>query len=254
MMKYYSIFKSLDEKVMGKIPQIKEVLYNCNVSENPNFIGKFPFEKIGIEPILANAVLHAKSKHTDLLKTGGIGFSFGSIVISDRFKILLKQFNLFGVQFFPTCILQKGKRIDNYWQTHIYEIPYDYINFKNTDLLVKDRDENRNPIQYYIDRVANKDDFLMFTQSIKYPKMLFLKNVSFIEKMDLDYFLLRNFEGANHGIVSEKLKNEIEKQAITGVEFKPIELDINDWFGSNGIREKTYGRVPQMRPDGSIRK
>jgi hypothetical protein len=252
--KYYSIYTSLNRKIMGTLPQMKEVVYNCNVSDDPSFIDKFPFEKIEVEPILANAVLYEKSKQTDLINTGGIGFSFGSIVISDRFKILLEQFNLFGVQFFPTYILQKGKRIDNYWQTHIYEIPYGYINFKNTDLLVKDRDENRNPIQYYLDRVANKDDFLMLAQSMKYPKMLFLKNVSFIEKMDLDYFLLRNFGGANHGIVSEKLKNEIEKQAITGVEFKPIELDINDWFGSNGIREKTYGRVPQMLPDGSTRK
>lgn len=55
-------------------------------------------------------------------------------------------------------------------------------------------------------------------------------------------------------VESEKLKNEIEKQEITGIEFKPIEVSLNDWLGSNGLREKIYGHVPQTRPDGNIRK
>lgn len=239
---------------MGKLPQVKEVVHNCHVSDNPNFIDRFPFKEIERNPILSNVVLYSKSKQTDLIQTGSIGFSFGSLLISDKMKKIMGRFNCFGVQFFATYIIHKDKKIENYWQTHIYGVPYDFIDFKNTDLLLKDRDENRKPIQSYLKRVSNKEEFLNMAETMKYPKMLFLKNISFIEDMNLDYFFFRNFEGASLGIVSEKLKSEIEKQKITGLEFKPIEISLNDWLGSNGIREKVYGRVPQMRPDGSVRK
>src|SRR5690606_17949075 len=192
MTKYFSIHNSLNEKIMGKLPQIKEVIHNCHVWDDPNFISRFPFTKIEIKPILSNAVLYAKAKQTDLIENGGMGFSHGSILISDKFKNLLEQFNCFGVQFFPTYIIHKEKKIENYWQTHIYDIPYDFIDFKNTDLLLKDRDENRKPTQSYLERV-NKKEFLDIVESMKYPKMLFMKNVLFVDEMDLDYFFLRYF-------------------------------------------------------------
>lgn len=253
MMKYFSILNSLDEKIMGNLPQVKEVIHHCLISETPNFIDKFPFEKIETNPILSNAVLYAKANQTDLIHTSSMGFSYGSMLISDKFKTILEQFNCFGIQFFSTYIIHKDKKIEHYWQTHIYDIPYDFIDFENTDLLLKDRDENRKPIQSYLERV-NKKEFLDMADSMQYPKMLFLKNVSFVKEMNLDYFFLRNFEGANHGIVSERLKKEMETQNITGVEFKPMEISMDNWSGSNGFRENIYGRIPQMRPDGSIRK
>lgn len=227
MTKYFSIHNSLNEKIMGKLPQVNEVVHNCHTSETPNFIDKFPFEKIEINPILSNSVLYAKARPTDLIHISGIGFSHGSMLISNKFKNLLEQFNCFGVQFFPTYIIHKEKKIENYWQTHIYDIPYNFIDFKNTGLLLKDRDENRKPIQSYLEKL-NKKEFLDMVESIKYPKMLFMKNVSFVEEMNLDYFFLRYFEGANLGIVTERLKIEIEKQKITGIEFKPVEISIND--------------------------
>lgn len=228
MTKYFSIHNSLNEKIMGKLPQVKEVVHNCNISDNPNFIDKFPFEKIEVNPILSNAVLFVKSNQTDLIHTSSVGFSYGSMLISEKLKTILEQFNCFGIQFFSTYIIHKDKKIENYWQTHIYDIPYDFINFKNTDLLLKDRDKDRKLIQNYLERVFNKEEFLNMVGNMKYPKMLFLKNISFIESMSLDYFFLRNFEGASLGIVSEKLKNEIEKQEITGIEFKPLDVNLKD--------------------------
>ncbi|WP_426430679.1 imm11 family protein [Winogradskyella sp. HB-48] len=254
MMKYFSINNSLNEKIMGHLPQVKEVVHNCHISDNPNFIDRFPFEKIEVNPILSNAVLYSKSNQTDLIHTSSIGFSYGSMLINDKFKTILEQFNCFGIQFYSTYIIHKEKKIDNYWQTHIYDIPYDFIDFTNTALLLKYRDENGKPIQNYLERVSNKEEFLNMVEIMKYPKMLFLKNISFVKEMDIDYFFLRNYESASLGIVSEKLKNEIEEQKITGIEFRPIDVSLNDWLGSNGLREKIYGRIPQMRPDGSIRK
>ncbi|MEC3906014.1 integrase core domain-containing protein [Tamlana sp. 2201CG12-4] len=138
---------------MGKLPQVKEVVHNCHVWDNSNFIDRFSFKKIEINPILSNAILYAKSKRTDLIEVSSVGFSYGSMLISDKLKNLLEQFNSFGIQFFSTSIIHKENKIKNYWQTHIYDIPYDFIDFKNTDLLLKDRDENRKPIQNYLEKL-----------------------------------------------------------------------------------------------------
>ncbi len=236
MIKYFSIENTLNEKNIGKIPQVKEVNHNCHIWDNPNFIDRYPFTKIEMSPILSNAVLYAKAKQTDLIHTNSIGFPSGSMLISEKFKTILENFNCFGIQFFSTYIIHKDKKIENYWQTHVYDIPYDFIDFKNTDILLKDRDKNRKPIQNYLERVSNKEEFLNMAETMKYPKMLFLENLSFVKNMDLDYFFLRNFEGANLGIVSEKLKKEIE-QNCTGMEFKPIEMKLTEWF-EGGEREK----------------
>lgn len=252
MKKYFSILNSLNKTTMGNLPQVKNVIHNCDVIEDQNFIDKFPFKEIEINPILSNVILYSKSKQTDLIHTSSVGFSYGSILISDKLKKILEKFNHFGVQFFPTHLIHKEKKIENYWQSHIYDIPYDFIDFKKTDLLIKDRDENRKPIQSILSKVG-KLEFFNMIQSIKYPKMLYMKNIVFNEEMNFDYFFLRNFEGSNQGIVSEKLKKEIEINNISGIEFKPIEVSLNDWFGYNGLREKLYGRVPQMRSDNSIR-
>jgi hypothetical protein len=59
--------------------------------------------------------------------------------------------------------------------------------------------------------------------------------------MNLDFFVLRYTEGALRGIVSERLKNELEKNEISGIEFRPIEIDYQEWL-QGGYREKIYGK------------
>ncbi len=237
-MKYFILESSLNQKIVGKIPQVKKVIHNCHVWDNPNFIERFPYKKTDKEPILSNAVLYAKAKQTDLIEVGGIGFSLGSAVISYKLKKILEQFNCFGVQFFSTHIIHKNEKIYSYWQTHIYDIPYDFVDFKNTDILLKDIDKNNKPIQNYLEKM-DKKGFLDMAASMKYPKMLFLKNISFNNKMNIDFFFLRYSEGDSYGIISEKLKNEIERQELTGMEFRPFELTLQEWFHS-GKRDEIY--------------
>lgn len=243
MMKYFAIEYSLNEKIMGKIEQVKEYRHNCHVWDNPNFIDRFPFQKIENIPILSNLHLYSSSKLTDVIMAGGIGFSFGSMVISDELKSVFDNFNSYGVQFFPTYLLHKNKKIDNYWQSHIYDIPYDFIDFNNTDILLKDRDENRNLTKKYLDKMKSKEDFLKFSESMKYPKMIYLTNINFLKEMNYDYFFLRYFENnGSLGIVSERLKEEIENKGCTGIEFRPIELSLQEWL-QGGEREKNYGKA-----------
>lgn len=240
-MKYFAIEYSLDEKIVGKIPQAKDFEHHCNVVTEPSFIDRLFFRKIVEKPILSNVILQEKANQTDLINTlSSVGFSYGSIVISNKLKVILEQFNCYGLQYFSTYIVQKNQKFDNYWQTHIYEFAYQYIDFNSTTFKLKDRDCNRNMITKDV-KFNDMDEFLQFTDNIEYPKMLSFNAIFFNKNINLDFFSLRYDEGIK-GIVSERLKNEIEKQEITGIEFRPIELSLQEWY-SSGAREKIYGKV-----------
>ena len=171
---------------MGKIPQIKEFIYHCDVDSNPKSIDKFIFEKIEIEPILSNVALYANAKQTDFINTyGHVGFGFGNL-ISDKFKHLLEKFNCYGFQFFKTYIVQKNEKVETYWQTNVYDFPYKFINFKKTSFLLKDRDVNRNVISEII-YFKDVEEFKVFANQVRYPKWIFFKDIVFSQDMNLDF-------------------------------------------------------------------
>lgn len=240
-MKYFAIENSLNEKILGKIPQVKEYIFHCDVEDEPTFIDKFIFEKIEINPILSNVNLYSNAKQTDFIDTYGyVGFGFGYL-ISNKFKDILNPFNVYGIQYFETYIIQKNQKFDNYWQTNIYDFPYQYIDFKKTTFFIKDS-MKRKIISGSLE-IHNLDDFYKKIDSLKFPESISISNVSFDTNMNLDFFSLRFFEnGGYKGIVSERLKNEIEKNEITGIEFRPIEIPYQDWSIRDGPRDKIYGR------------
>ena len=89
----------------------------------------------------------------------------------------------------------------------------------------------------------NITEFENFVSKQEYPLLPIIKSLKFNIKMNLDFFTIRFFEnGGNFGIVSENLKNEIEKQNISGMEFRPIEISFQDWLRSEE-REKIYGKI-----------
>lgn len=240
MTKYFAIEYGRNETLVGKIPQVKDFKHNCNVSDNSDFIDKFPFKKIEGSPILSIPILYPITKQTDIIDTySNVGFSFGSLVISNKLKEILDQFNCYGFQFFPTYIIQDGSTYSNYWQTHICEMPFEYIDFKKTKALILNI-ETRKIVTESVE-ISYAEEFLSIVNSLEYPKSISLKDISFEDKMDLDLFFIRFFENSGRGIVSEKLKNEIEKQECTGIEFRPIELSLQEWY-HNGERERVYGK------------
>lgn len=240
-MKYFAIQSCLNEKIIGKYPQVKEFIHHCNVEEESNFIDKFIFEKIKTQPILSNVVLHSDSIQTDFIDVfGDVGFTFGYI-ISDKFKKVLEKFNCYGIQLFKTYIVQQNKSFDNYWQISIYDFPFQFVDFKKTTFKLKDRDINRNVISNTIS-FESIDEFKMFVNTIRYPKMISFNDIFFNENMDLDFFSLRYAEDAHKGIISERLKNELLENKVSGIEFKPLELSLNEWLHC-GEREKIYGKT-----------
>lgn len=240
-MKCFAIQHSMNTKIVGKIPHTKEVIHNCDVWDEPRFIDRMFFKKIEGKPILSNAVLFPNAKLTDFIVTFGMGFSFGSMLISDKLKKILEGFNVLGLQYFKTFLILNNVKIENYWQTHNFKFAYEYIDFVGSEFYLKNSETR---VIDYSKRLIfeNSTEFEKFVNNREYPYSPIIKTIKFNTNMNLDYFTLRFFElGNGYGIVSEKLKEEIEKQGITGIEFRPIDIPLQDWLRSEE-REKIYGK------------
>jgi hypothetical protein len=242
-MNYYSISTSLNKKITGYLPQTKEIIYNCDVINEPKFIDLHFFREITINPILANLSLYKSTKLTDLISSnGGMGFTFGSMIISDKLKKIFEQFNIYCLQYFPTFVMQNNERIDGYWQTHISKQGFELLDFKKIRFVFKEIIDSK--VHYKdIDFIKSLEDFLKCKEKSEWPIELYFFDLILKKDVKYDYFYIPHFiNGNGYGIVSENLKNEIEKNGITGIEFRPIELSLQDWFHSEQ-REKIYGKI-----------
>ncbi|MCG2611492.1 hypothetical protein LZZ90_08225 [Flavobacterium sp. SM15] len=238
-MRYYSIQDSLDKKILGHNPQVKDVIYHCDVWEDPMFIDKFHFEKIDIEPIVANPLLHSKSNLTDLISTNSvIGFSFTKL-ISSKFKNLLESKRKTRLQFFQCSVYKDGIEHRDYWLLNVYDFNLDIIDFTQTKISVGVKKEGGGTERKSIE-VQNVDEFVKVSK-IHYDKMevVTLDKIYINENVKEDFFFIK--DGGKY-VVSETFKKEIEDSGCTGIEFQPLELSINEWL-QGGEREKVYGKA-----------
>lgn len=240
-MNYFAIEGSMNTKIVGKIPHTKEILHNCHVWDEPKFIDRMCFKKIEGIPILSNALLFPKAKLTDFIVTYGMGFT-GSMLISDKLKYIFEKFNLFGLQFFSTFIIQNNAKIEGYWQTHISEQAYELLDFENINFTYKKRQDEK-VIYEEINHIKSLEDFLKCKETSEWPIELYFYNLVLKKEANFDFFFIPHYiNGNGYGIVSENLKNELEKNEIKGIEFRPIEISLQDWYHSEE-REKTYGKI-----------
>jgi len=238
-MNYYCIRESLDKKVLGHYPQVKEYMYHCNV-DDPKFIEQLHFVKADYEPLTANAVLYNTSKPTDLISATGVGFT-KKLLISGRLRSILEFNRKTGMQFFNSLIIHKNKEIEDYWILNFYEIEMNTIDFEYSDVFLTKNVFNK------LEKINIKsfEDFLNKKAEIDikgYPYGVIIERLKLIDGNKQDFFALLDVEGGVKYVVSEQLKKQIEDSGCTGIEFMPSELTLNEWL-QGGEREKIYGKV-----------
>ncbi len=239
-MKYFNIEESMNRKILGKVEQTKEIIHNCHIWDEPRFIDRMFYRKIEGLPILSNVVLHPKANVIDLIRVSSVGFS-RSMLISDKLKCIFEKFNLFGLQFFPTFMIQNNARIEGYWQTHISEQAFDLLDFEKLNFTIKTNNGDGTVSFEEINHIKTLTDFLKSKEENKFPTELYFRNLV-LKDEKFDFFFMPHFiNGTGRGTVSERLKLEIENQGITGIEFRPIEISFQEWL-QGGEREKIYGK------------
>lgn len=239
-MKYFAIEQCMNKNIVGKLPQVKEEIHNCDIWDDPRFIDRFPYEKIEINPILSNAILYPTAKATDFIEDSNVGFS-RSMLISDKLKTILERFNLFGIQFFSTFIIQNNTSIYGYWQSHIYLQAFQLLDFEKINFTLKSRQDDGSVVYNDVDYIKNLNDFLMCKKETKYPVELYFRNLV-LKEQGFDFMFLPHFiNGTGKGIISQTLKTTLENERVTGIEFRPIEISLHDWFKTERI--KIYGKI-----------
>lgn len=241
-MNYYIIQESGNLKIIGKYPQTKGIQYNCDVWNEPKFIGQIHFEKVDFDPIIANAILHPKSKQTDLIDANSaMGFS-NKLLISGKLKTILEKNRKNGMQFFKSPIIQNNLLVEDYWILNMYEFNNDYVDFLNSKILLEEiTSENINSLYLSINSLKDYELKIEEVRGKKGCNLRVEKLVLSKDKIINDFFMIRySFSGIY--FVSEKLKQQIEDAGCTGIEFQPIELSLNEWL-QGGEREKTYGKI-----------
>lgn len=241
-MNYYIIQESGKLKIIGKYPQTKDIHYNCDVWNEPKFIGQIHFEKVDFDPIIANAILHPKSKQTDLINTNSaMGFS-NKLLISGKLKTILEKNRKQGMQFFKSPIIQNNLLVEDYWILNMSEFNNDYVDFLNSKILLEEiTSENINSLYLSINSLKDYELKIEEIRGKKGCNLRIEKLVLSKDKIYNDFFMIiYSFSGIY--FVSEKLKQEIEDAGCTGIEFQPIELSINEWL-HGGEREKIYGKA-----------
>lgn len=238
-MEYFKINTSLNTKIMGKIPQSKEVVHHCNIWSEPKFIDKIWFEKVDFIPIVSNPILYPKAKLTDIIYPFGMGSSL-KILISGKLKTIIEKNRNHGLQFFQCSIFQNGIEYSDYWLLSVYEVDNHFIDFEKSIIFY--RKMNLEKIHEPIIFSGSEEKFNSKIHEKEIHDELFIKNIFIKDTVCENFFLLRYVYGGVGYFVNEKLKKEIEDAGCTGIEFQPSELSYHEWVVSGGEREKIYGK------------
>ena len=238
-MTFYEITHSGNKNIIGHYPQVKSIINKCNVWEESKFIGNFNFEKIDFKPIVSNPVLYKSSKLTDLIQVVGFGFHY-KLLLSNKLKNILEQHYNNEIQFFQTDVIHNKIFYKNYYLLNIIKSNMELIDFKKSYIIGK----KKSSIGKFSIEELKIESLKKFTDEINknYYYQVVVEKIALKNSVNYDFFVLKNVSGGVKFVVSSKLKKVIEFEKCTGIEFKPIELTLNEWLQS-GEREKIYGKA-----------
>lgn len=224
-MSYYKLRNTIDIKQIGKYPQ----------SVLPKSIGNI--RELGYDNkrinnlLLPEPVLHAKAKLTTYLQIDIID-SFRFLVIQNRFLNLLKEYELGPYQSWTLNIEHNDSIVKDYSLFYLVNMIEDsLIDFSKSELLIGKLGDWKDPS---IRKKIKVDDYQHYynllevlkeskdNSEIRYDKLVFD-----LSKTKLDMFRLGNNSLLLGYFVSERLKNAIEAESFTGLEFIRIE-DIDE--------------------------
>ncbi|MBB5395603.1 hypothetical protein [Mucilaginibacter sp. AK015] len=242
-MAYYILNESLNRKILGKYPQVENTVYSCDSWEDPRFIEheSVSFEKVNFTPITAKAILAKKARLNDFMYPGGMGFSKKPL-ISGKLKSILEVTDKQGLQIYNSPVIYQGNEIEDYWVLNPYIFDMQAIDFKNVDVYLMEK---------YVHKIKKLDvltyeDFIKQKAMIQekgYPYSIYIENVHILENTTSDFLILENVEGGVMYLVSERLKQHLEAEGITGIEYQPSYISFNEWLAKGGLREQLYGKA-----------
>lgn len=207
MKKYYSIGISDDLKIIGYYPQTslakgydprENGCYDVNVNYFPNFVPNYELD------------LHEKAKATNLLPRTGASFGH---VVDEKVKKILKEHYLPPHAFYPMKVYHKGKILKYFW---FHCIPNDFwklIDNKNSFANVY---QIKKGIVTKIMEIPIISKEQILREQKKYTGLMPIGLGELKMSSEFCKYDFYKTDAFNHTIISEKLKNALEQNNITG--------------------------------------
>ncbi|WP_026966801.1 hypothetical protein [Algoriphagus terrigena] len=195
--------------------------------------------------------------HTQIIKASGMINDFYSpssnlsmrVIVSSRAKSLLDSFRDGNIRYYPCPVMRGKEAVEGYWITDKVIFDDEWVDFTRSEFFFRKRkliSEKNEPRARYditeqIIQFKDLEDFNKFLKEEmwhmdeRYPYKIIIKEGC------PHHILSIHTTGPRYLIVSEELKNELQKQKMDkGLEFKPLEIPDEEWFGPDGLRKQFY--------------
>ncbi|MHA7130519.1 hypothetical protein [Algoriphagus namhaensis] len=169
-------------------------------------------------------------------------------IVSSRVKSLFEDFSK-GRFIYLKCPIQKvSDIIDSYWITDVINFDDLDVDFKNSRFqlyegrVIKEESGRASEFDRKLSEVSfrNLDELEELEKNLNHLSYVIARTLKIKETCERPLLFLRSF-GIFDLIVSEELKSEIQKQKMDkGIEFKPLDISDEEWYGPNGLRKQFY--------------
>jgi len=210
-MKYYIINWSDDLRKIGYYPQTGlSKGYNPTLDNSHRKVDQFNFPDF--IPNL-ELELHENAIPTNFIMR--IGATFG-IIIDDKFKNLLQQFNLPPHHFYKIKVSYNNVILNYYWFHYIVDDFWDYIDLENSTIKIT---HNTNHENFKIKPIKSIQNLIEIRTNLERGFYLTANELILKKNLPYDIFSLTN-ELYYPPIISERLKNKLDDECMTGYEIK----------------------------------
>ncbi len=215
-MKYYSITRSDDIKIVGRYPQT-----NFRKGYNPKLNGCFNVEENTFPDFVPNLELelHPKSLITDYLYV--INLPFG-IIINEKMKSIFSNFKLPRHHFYKVKVYHKDIILKYYWFHYIIDDFWNFLSKENSYGEVK---KMINSVKYIVNKqvkIISKEQIVKEKYQLKGTDLLTVGKISMNKEFPMyDFYRLDCL--SYNTVISENLKKALEGNNITGMEITPFE-------------------------------
>jgi hypothetical protein len=205
---YYIISNAAGTKETGmEYPQVKSMTkgYDLNAPNSVWALHEVRNQKPNFKPNLDGFLLYKKAGLTDVVSAGYIGGR--GLLVSERFKKLLENFNLTKHIFFPATVIKDDKAHKYFWM-HLVDSDYrKYVVFPKT----KFSNEPKLKLKDY-------DDYLRYDKEQDKFGLLRAGLVTLNKEFDksIDLFMISAFD--QNLYASDKLIERIKEENVTGLE------------------------------------
>ncbi|MCX6207658.1 MAG: hypothetical protein NTZ19_15555 [Bacteroidetes bacterium] len=215
-MEYFKIEHSTNKSIIGSTyPQCQHAVHKVSIDDESHIW----YQKLGYldeHVLIPDIILSRLAKKTDLISDVTLG---RFLILSDKLKSIIEKYaNNSELQLVEIKLIVK-KEILNYWILNPIIFRNDFIDFEKSENWI----EGSGFIKIREISISNYVEFKQLQESLIYPERVKIHNFKLHSNTNQHFFQLSNLKNANSYFVSEELKNAIEKENCTGIEFELVE-------------------------------